>query len=83
MIHIYSPYVSVFSIPRMTFGFAALGQSNRFNSLPEYRLFSETIMKENSINPGIRFEGTLKDAVIRHLCKQQENDYMSALTLGV
>lgn len=78
-----SPYVSVFSIPRMTFGFAALGQSNRFNSLPEYRLFSETIMKENSINPGIRFEGTLKDAVIRHLCKQQENDYMSALTLGV
>lgn len=40
-------------------------------------------MKENSINPGIRFEGTLKDAVIRHLCKQQENDYMSALTLGV
>ena len=78
-----SPYISVFCIPGKTFGFAAHGENIRFNSLSEYCRFSETEINNNSTKPVIRFEGSLKDIVIRHLCEQQANNYLSALTLGV
>ncbi|OUQ83825.1 radical SAM protein [Flavonifractor sp. An10] len=78
-----SPYVSVFCIPGKTFGFAAHGKNKRFDSLLEFRRFSETAVDYSSTGTVIRMKGSLKDAVIRHLCQQQANDYLSALTLGV
>lgn len=74
-----SPYVSVFSIPEMKFELANRGQNKQFNSLSEYYSFLKLAINKETANSQIRLKGTLKDAVIEHLCRQQENDYLSAL----